>query len=483
MSGRNRSVARAGARGACAATLVALGLALASGALSPAFVLAARGPAGPAAPGPAAAAPAAAGSAAAGPPAAAVPVVDVAHLNGVIGAAMARYITRAIREAEANHAAALLIEIDTPGGLLKSMDDITRAMLNTDVPTIAYVYPSGSRAASAGVFVTYAATIAAMAPTTHLGAAHPVGVANGNNPEDKTMIAKVTNDAVAQIRGFAARRGRNADWAEKAVRESVSITDAQALKLHVIDLIAASPAQLLDRLDGREVNTPSGPRRLHTRGARLVDISMDLTEQFLSLLSDPNVGFVLMTMAIYGIIFELSNPGSVFPGVIGGLALILALASFAVLEVQVAGLALIGLSLLLFIADIKVPSHGVLTAGGVVAFVLGSLLLTERQAPFLRISLALILTMAALTAAFFAFAVGAGIRAQRRKVQTGREALIGARGVARTDLSPNGGGSVFLQGELWSAGSDDGVIPAGSRVRVVRVEGLHLTVTREEARA
>ena len=412
-------------------------------------------------------------------PAGPAPHVDVIHLEGVIAPGTARYVIRGIREAEQDGAAVLLIEMHTPGGLLKSMDDITRAMLNAKVPTVVYVYPPGSRAASAGVFIAYAAGVAAMAPTTHLGAAHPVGVGGGGGQEDKTMIAKVTNDAVAQIRGFAARHGRNADWAEKAVRESVSITEAQALQLHVIDVVAPDPRALLDKIDGREVLTGSGTRRLHTRGARLVDIPMDVTEQFLELLSDPNVGFILMTVAIYGIIFELSNPGSVFPGVIGGLALILALASFAVLEVNVAGVILIGFSLILFIADIKVPSHGVLTAGGIASFVIGSLLLTERQAPFLRISLTLIVTMGALTAVFFGFAVGAGIRAQRRKVTTGREGLVGAVGVARSQLNPEG--TVFVQGEIWTAESVDGVIPAGSRVRVTQVEGLRLRVKKEEA--
>ena len=413
-------------------------------------------------------------------PAGPAPHVDVIHLEGVIAPATARYVIRAIREGERDGAAALLIEMHTPGGLLKSMDDITRAMLNTKVPTVVYVYPPGSRAASAGVFITYAASVAAMAPTTHLGAAHPVGVGSGaGGQEDKTMIAKVTNDAVAQIRGFATRHGRNADWAEKAVRESVSITEAQAQVLHVIDVVAPDPRALLDKIDGREVITGSGRGRLHTRNARLVDIPMDPTEQFLALLSDPNVGFILMTMAIYGIIFELSNPGSVFPGVIGGLALILALASFAVLEVNVAGVLLIGFSLILFIADIKVPSHGILTAGGIASFVLGSLLLTERQAPFLRISLTLILTMAALTTAFFGFAVGAGLRAQRQKVQTGREGLVGAVGVARSQLGPEG--TVLVQGEIWTAESVDGVIPAGSRVRVTQVDGLRLRVKKEEA--
>jgi len=410
------------------------------------------------------------------------PVVDVLQLNGIIGPATARYVLRGLRQASSDGAEALIIELDTPGGLMTSMDQIAKALLASPTPTIVYVWPSGARAASAGVFITYAANIAAMAPTTHLGAAHPVNVApgGGGTAEDKTMIAKVTNDAAAEVRSFAVRRGRNPEWAERAVRESVSITDQEALKLHVIDLIADSPQALLAAVDGRPVQTAGGTRPLHTRGARLVEIPMDATERFLLLLSDPNIGFILMTMAIYGIIFELSNPGSVFPGVIGGLALILALASFAVIEVNLAGLMLIGFSLILFIADVKVPSHGILTAGGLAAFILGSLLLTERQAPFLRISITLILTMAALTAAFFAFAVGAGIRAQARKVYTGREALLGAIGMTRSDLGPSG--TVFVDGELWSAESEDGTIPAGQRVRVVQVRGLHLVVRREGAK-
>jgi membrane-bound serine protease (ClpP class) len=409
-------------------------------------------------------------------------VVDVVQLDGIVGPATARYVLRGLRQADADGAQALIIEMDTPGGLLTSMDQIAKALLASRTPSIVYVYPSGARAASAGVFITYAANIAAMAPTTHLGAAHPVNVApgGGSTPEDKTMITKVTNDAAAEIRGFAARRGRNPDWAERAVRESVSITDQDALKLHVINLIAPSPQALLADVDGMKVETGAGAqaRVLRTRDARLVEIPMDATERFLLLLGDPNVGFVLMTMAIYGIIFELSNPGSVFPGVIGGLALILALASFAVIEVNMAGLLLIGFALILFIADIKVPSHGILTAGGLAAFIFGSLLLTERQAPILRISITLILTMAALTAGFFAFAVGAGIRAQHRKVHTGREALVGAVGVVRSDLAPSG--TVFVEGELWSAETDDGAIPVGQRVRVVQVRGLHLIVRKAE---
>lgn len=405
-------------------------------------------------------------------------VVNVVRLDGVIGPAMARYVLRALDRTEREKAQALVIEIDTPGGLMKSMDDITKALLGASVPTVAYIYPSGARAASAGVFVTYAASIAAMAPTTHLGAAHPVSIGMGGGGIDKTEMSKVTNDAAAEIRGFAIRNRRNAAWAEKAVRQSVSITDEQALRLGVIDFVASSPRDLLAKIDGRNVRTGAGLRRLQTRNALIAEIPMDLTERFLLLLSDPNVGFILMTLAIYGLIFELSNPGAVFPGVIGGLALVLALASFAAIDVNVAGLLLIAFAIVLFIADIKVPSHGVLTAGGIASFVIGSLLLTRDQAPFLRISLTLILTVAALTATFFIFVVGAGIRAQTRKVRTGSEALVGATGVARSDLSPTG--TVFLQGELWKAQSVDDPIAAGEHVGVVRVTGLRLDVRRSD---
>lgn len=408
----------------------------------------------------------------------AAPVVDVVRVDGIIGPATARYVLRGLERARRDGAQALVVELDTPGGLMKSMDDITRAMLNSEVPTVVYVSPHGARAASAGVFITYAANLAAMAPATHLGAAHPVEVgAGGSGGGDKTMMAKLTNDAVAQIRGIAARRGRNADWAERAVRQSESITADQAVRLHVVDLVAASPSELLAKIDGRTVRTAAGSPRLATRSARVAEIPMDAAENVLSLLGDPNVGFILMTIAIYGIIFELSNPGSVFPGVIGGLALVLAFVSFAVVTVNVAGLLLIGFALILFIADIKVPSHGVLTSGGIASFVFGSLLLTGDRAPLLRISLTLILTVAVLTAGLFLFAVGAGVRAQRRRVQTGREGLIGAVGVARDELDPDG--MVFVQGELWKAHSANGGVSAGRAVRVVAVDGLRLTVRAE----
>ena len=408
-------------------------------------------------------------------PAWAAPPAEVVRIriDGIIAPSAARYLQRAIRDAESRNAAALLVELDTPGGLLKSMEDMTRMMLNASVPIIVYISPSGARAASAGVFVTYAANIAAMAPATRIGAAHPVAVGQ-DGQQDSTSMEKVTNDAVAGIRAIARRRGRNAAWAEDAVRKSVSVGEEEALRLDVVDVVAPSVAELLRRVDGMKVETAAGPRTLRTADLPVRTLRMDASERFLDLLSDPNLGLILMTIAIYGIIFELSNPGAILPGVIGAIALVLALASFAILQVNVAGLALIALSVVFFIADIKVPGHGVLTVGGILAFLFGALLLTEHQAPFLRVSLQLAVFIALLTGAFFLYAVGAGIRAQRGSARMGRESLVGQQGVARTDLTPEG--TVHVAGEMWTATAESGRITEGERVQVVAVDGLRLRV-------
>jgi len=411
----------------------------------------------------------------ASPAAPAAPVVHRITVDGIISPSTARFIVRAVGEAEAERAEALIILLDTPGGLLKSTDDITKAILNARVPVVVYVAPRGARAASAGVFITYASHIAAMAPATHLGAATPVSV--GEQQRDQTLMTKVTNDAVANIRAMARRRGRNADWGEKAVRLAVSITEEEALKLNVINLVAEDFGDLLRKLEGRAVETDRGPAKLRTTRARVVERGMDVTERFLGLLSDPNIGFILMNIGILGIMVELYNPGAILPGVVGGIALILGLASFAILQVNAAGLMLIAFAMLLFIADVKVPGHGVLTVGGVIAFVFGAILLTERQAPVLQISLRLILTVAVLLAGFFLFAVSAGIRAQKAAPRSGSESLIGAVGVARSRLDPEG--MVHVQGEMWTATAVGGPIDDGQPVRVVAVEGLRVRVKPE----
>lgn len=405
------------------------------------------------------------------------PAVHRITVDGIIAPSTARFIARSLRHAEATDAQALVILLDTPGGLLKSTDDITKAILNTRVPVVVFIAPRGARAASAGVFITYAAHVAAMAPATHLGAATPVTVGGEGQQPDKTMVEKVTNDAVANVRAMARRRGRNADWAERAVRQAVSITEEEALRLNVINLIAEDFGQLLARLDGRRVETDRGPVTLRTARARVIEHSMDITERFLGLLSDPNIGFILMNIGVVGILVELYNPGAVLPGVVGGIALILGLASFAILQVNVAGLALIAFAILLFIADVKVPGHGVLTVGGVLAFIFGAILLTEQQAPVLQISIRLIITVAVLLAGFFLLAVSAGIRAQRAVPRSGQEGLIGAVGVARSRLDPEG--TVHVQGEMWTATSVGGPIDEGQPVRVVGLDGLHVRVKPE----
>jgi membrane-bound serine protease (ClpP class) len=409
------------------------------------------------------------------------PVVYRVTIAGVIGPATARQILRAVEAAQDGGAEALIVEIDTPGGLLQSTDQITKGLLNARVPVVVYIAPRGARAASAGVFITYAAHVAAMAPATHLGAATPVTIGGGQGQEqqrpDPAMMEKVTNDAVANIRAMARRHGRNADWAEEAVRRAVSITDEEAVRLNVVNFVAADFADLLRRLDGLAVETDLGPKTMRTARARITGVAPDVTERFLQVLSDPNLGFILMNIGILGILVELYNPGSVLPGVVGAIALILGLASFAILQVNVAGLLLIALAVLLFIADLKVPGHGILTVGGVIAFVFGAVLLTERTAPVLQISLRLILAVAAALAAFFLFAVSAGMRAQRAPVRSGGGRVVGAVGVARSALTPEG--TVHVQGEMWSAVAVDGHIAEGERVRVVGLDGLRVRVMAE----
>jgi membrane-bound serine protease (ClpP class) len=427
-------------------------------------------------------------------PAPAGPVVHRIVIDGVIGPATSRFIARAVGVAEDARSEALIIQLDTPGGLLKSTDEITKTLLNARVPTVVYISPQGARAASAGVFITYASHVAAMAPATRLGAATPVTLGEGppgapqqqddqqqrsRQENERALREKITQDAIANLRAIANRRGRNAEWAERAVREAVSITEVEAVRLNVVNFIADDFGDLLRRLDGRTAATDLGPRTMRTAGARVVDVPMDVTERFLSLLSDPNIGFILMNIGILGVLVELYNPGAVLPGVVGGIALILGLASFAILQVNAAGLLLIAFAILLFIADVKVPGHGILTVGGVIAFVFGAILLTERTAPVFQISLRLILTTAALLAAFFLFAVSAGVRAQRAPARSGSESLIGALGVARTRIDPEG--QVYVQGEIWSAVAD-GPIADGSSVRVVALEGLRVRVRSEPPR-
>jgi len=395
------------------------------------------------------------------------------HVKGAIGPATATYISRALDEAAAGRDECLIIQLDTPGGLLDSTKEIVGRLFQDQVPSVVYVAPAGAGAASAGTFITLAADVAAMAPDTTIGAAHPVSLGGGGQEEkedtNSVMGRKLENYAASYIETIAAKRHHDVEWAKSAVRESASITAAQALKLHVIDLIAGDVPDLLRQLDGRT----AGGKVLRTAGAGVVEIPMTAGERFFQMLWRPEVMFVLMLVAMYGIIGELSNPGAILPGVAGALALLLALYMGSVLPVNAAGVGLILLAAALFVIDVFATTHGVLTAGGVVAFLLGSLLLFNRT-PGFGLPLTWIIPATVLTAAFFLFVIGAGLRAQFLPAKTGREGMKGQTAVAVTAVDENGG-KVLYDGEYWEAVGESPVA-AGAAAEIVRVEGLVLRV-------
>jgi membrane-bound serine protease (ClpP class) len=405
-------------------------------------------------------------------PAAGLKAVEVGliQIEGAITPATAAYVSRALDEADERGYACLIIRLDTPGGLLDSTEKIKMKFYASNVPSVVYVSPSGASATSAGCFITMAADVAAMAPHTSIGAAHPVGIGMGGAEKaDDVMKQKTENYAMGIIEAIAMKRGRNAEWAKGAVRDSLAITAEKALATNVIDLIAEDIPDLLKQLDGREVHG----KTLKTAGASVVEIPMSLGEKVLQLLGHPEMLMVLMLIAMYGIIGELSNPGAVLPGVVGAIALLLALYVVAVLPVNIAGLALIGLAIVLFIIDIYAPTHGVLTVGGIVSFFLGALMLFNRD-PAFRLSLSYIIPSTVITALFFIFVVGKGLSAQRLPAKTGLGILVGriAPVLARVDSQ---GGRVFIEGEYWSAVSDTPIEPGG-QAEVVGVDGLTLKV-------
>ncbi len=398
-------------------------------------------------------------------------VVMVITVNSVISPVSAEYIGKKIKKANEQKVEALVIELDTPGGLDTSMRDIVKKIIGSEVPVIVYVAPSGARAASAGVFITLAAHIAAMAPGTNIGAAHPVGV---GEKMDKTMAEKATNDAAAYIKSLAERTGRNAKWAEDAVRKSVSATEKEALKEKIIDIVSKDLNALLSAVNGRKVKTIMGDKILKTENANVVREEMSLRHKILDFITNPNVAYMLMLLGFYGLFFELTSPGAIFPGVLGGICLILAFYAFQTLPVNYAGLLLIILAIILFVLEIKIVSHGVLTIGGIISMVLGSLMLFESPGPFMKLSLFLILPAVIATALFFTVVLGLAYKAYKRKPVTGAEGLVGLEGVANTDITKDGG-MASLHGELWSAYSDE-IISKGEKIIVESVTGLKVKV-------
>lgn len=397
--------------------------------------------------------------------------VMVITIQSVINPVVAEFITKQIKKANERKVEALIIELDTPGGLDTSMRNIVKDIIGSEIPVIVYVSPSGSRAASAGVFITLASHIAAMAPGTNIGAAHPVGI---GEKMDKTMAEKATNDAAAYIKSIAEQRGRNIQWAEDAVRKSISATETEALKLHIIDLISKDINSLLDEIHGKKVQTILGEKVLNTKKAFVVRENMSIRHKILGLISDPNIAYILMLLGFYGLFFELTNPGSIFPGVMGGICLILAFYSFQTLPVNYAGLLLIILAIIMFILEVKIVSHGILTIGGIISMILGSIMLFESPAPFMKLSFYIILPAVIITASFFTLTFSLAFKAYKRKPVTGLEGLMGEKGIAVTDITKEGG-MVLLHGERWSAFSDE-PITKGEKIVIESIEGLTVKV-------
>jgi membrane-bound serine protease (ClpP class) len=400
--------------------------------------------------------------------------VCLSKVDGAIGPATASYISRSVDEAQSKGVQCLIIQLNTPGGLLDSTRVIVQKLLGSPIPVVVYVAPTGATAASAGCFITLAANVAAMAPATTIGAAHPVtlgGLPSGDQSKpDQTMTQKLENFAVSYMEAIASRRNRNIEWAKSAVRESASITAEKALELKVVEIVARDLDDLLAQLNGRVVNG----RPLETAAAQVVEIKTSVTEQLLQMFWRPEVMFVLMLVAIYGLIGEMTTPGAILPGVVGAMALILALYMSAILPVNVAGLLLIGLAVALFLIDVFAPTHGVLTGGGILAFFVGSLMLFDRRDPLFRLSLSYIIPSAILTAGFFLLIVGKGIQAQRLPVRVGKETMLGKFVEAITPIDASGG-RVFVEGEYWTARSDQ-PIKQGETVRIIAVEGLTVKV-------
>ena len=385
----------------------------------------------------------------------------------------ADFIHNSIENAAKKNVECLIIHLNTPGGLLKSTRQIVSDILEAPVPVVVYVSPSGAHAGSAGVFITLAAHVAVMAPGTNIGAAHPV-ILQGQL--DSTMNEKVTNDASAFIRSIAEKRNRNMVWAERAVRNSSSFTETEALKDSAIDFIAKNDLELLAKLEGRKVELASGTKTMHTMLARIDEQEMTTGEKILDMISDPDIAYILMMLGMFGLLFELYNPGAILPGIVGVVSAVLAFYSMNSLPVNYAGLALIVFAIILFILELKIVSHGLLAIGGVVSLLIGSMMLIK-STPDMEvagISKAVIYTTTAVTTAFFLFVIGLGVKAQRRKAVTGPEAMIGEPGEALELLSPTG--TVAVLGERWRAVSLSGEIMAGEKVRIKEIKDLILYV-------
>jgi membrane-bound serine protease (ClpP class) len=400
-------------------------------------------------------------------------VIDV---KDAISPPIATYIMEGIDEAAETNKAAIIIRLDTPGGLDTAMRDIIQKELNASVPVVVYVSPKGARAASAGALITLASDVAAMAPGTNIGAAHPVNIGGEQDKEgkDSTMVEKVTNDAVAYARSIARDRGRSEQWAEDIVRKSISTPAQDALAVGVIDIVANDMEDLLNQLDGRKIKKNLTTFVLKTKDASLVVKPMGFRERFLAILSNPNIAYILMLIGLAGIYFELSSPGAILPGVIGGISLILAFFAFQTLPVNYAGFGLIGLAVIMFIAEIKVPSYGLLTVGGIISMVLGALLLFRTPELYAQVSLGVILPVTLFFAGFFAATIYLVVKAQRTTSRVGAEGLLGETAEVYA-WDEHGTGKVICHGEYWNA-KGPAMLKPGQKVVVTKLTGLDLMV-------
>ena len=394
-------------------------------------------------------------------------------VDGTINPASADFIHNGIEKAAREKAECIIIHLNTPGGLLKSTRVIVSDILESSVPVVVYVSPGGAHAGSAGVFITLAANISAMAPGTNIGAAHPVTL---QNQMDSTMNEKATNDAAAFIRTIAEKRHHNVEWAENAVRKSFSYSETEALEDSAIDLIAKNETELLSKINGKVVELSTGTKTLNTASATVIQHKMSVWEKILDIISDPNIAYILFLLGLYGLMFELYNPGAILPGIVGVIALILALYSMHTLPINYAGVALIIFAVILFLLEIKIVSHGLLAIGGVISLLLGSMMLirSDSSLEMAKISRGVIIGATIVSALFFLFVVGFGIRAQRRKVVTGKEGLIGGVGEVVETLSPLG--TIRVHGEIWNAESLSGIIDKGEKVRIKEMKSLKFFV-------
>ena len=405
--------------------------------------------------------------------------VTVLEARGTVNPVLADYINNGISQAEKNGSTACIIQLDTPGGLDKAMRDICQRILNATVPVVVYISPPGARAASAGVFITFSAHVAAMAPDTAIGAAHPVALGEGGEQQmSDEMTAKVVNDASAYIRGIAQSKGRNADWAEKAVRESVSATATEALDLKIVDMVSPTIEDLLKQLDGRSVNMMDGKVIvLQTQAAQVQYYKMGWITDLLYSIADPTIAYILLGIGSLGIMAEIFSPGLIFPGIIGAISMLTAFYALGVLSVNWTGVLLIILAFVLFVAEFFTPGFGLLFGGGVVSFIFGSLILFKGGSPVYQINWWLILIVIIILGGFVAFAATRVVNTYRRQATTGKEDLIGKTAVVKEQLDPEG--MVLFEGELWTAQSASGKIEPGEEVVIAKIDGLKLIVLKK----